>query len=363
MVTLSGSNNSANQYQHQQPTSSLLLNRRIRSIIFDLNSANTERVVAELASWIGLDQEPDPSLLEFVSDTVVEDITERLNKPSSDLARLSYGLSGALPTYSRILQTRLQSQFLESAQFLANHRTAEQGSWPELVALVAFVGELCSLMVIPPAVLLDVYLPYLSRGPDRSELELEAICALFKAAGTRLWNDPHTSEVLTREMEFLQGLHDQIKIPPFLSKKLDVSATRKSCPIEAEPLHFPQDLFLLHSGGWIDSDCSLSTSLAMAEEPGETPFVNPDIRTPFKCNILPKHPEFYLTSADIVLVCRTLLFRVHSDHLSRSSTVFTDMIEKSKQVDTHKTDGCLCIHIYEEPEDFSILLQVLYNPG
>ncbi|KAF9652540.1 hypothetical protein BDM02DRAFT_3109080, partial [Thelephora ganbajun] len=39
------------------------------------------------------------------------------------------------------------------------------------------------------------------------------------------------------------------------------------------------------------------------------------------------------------------------------------MVEKSKRRNTHKTDGCHCIHVYEEPEDFSILLQVLYNPG
>ena len=131
-----------------------------------------------------------------------------------------------------------------------------------------------------------------------------------------------------------------------------------------EPSHFRQDVLLLHSEGWIDnSDFSLPTSPTLTEGPGDTPFVNPDIPPPDKCNILPKHPEFYLASGDIVFVCRTLLFRVHSDHLCRSSAVFADMIEKSKLRSTHKTDGCQCIHVYEEPGDFSILLQVLYNPG
>lgn len=128
--------------------------------------------------------------------------------------------------------------------------------------------------------------------------------------------------------------------------------------------YFLQDILLLHSEGWVDnSDFSLPTSPTLTEGFGDTPFVNPDIQPPDKCNIIPKHPEFYLASGDIVFVCRTLLFRVHSDHLCRSSAVFTDMIKKSKPRITHMVDGCQCIHVYEEPEDFAILLQVLYNPG
>jgi hypothetical protein len=131
-----------------------------------------------------------------------------------------------------------------------------------------------------------------------------------------------------------------------------------------EVLHPLQDILFLHSEGWIDnSDFSLPTSPTATEGPGDTPFVNPDIPPSDKCNTIPKHPEFYLASGDIVLVCRTLLFRVHSDHLCRSSAVFVDMIEKSERRNTHKTDGCRCIHVQEEPGDFSILLQVLYNPG
>jgi len=213
MVALSDSNKSTHQSQPQQPTSSLL-NRRIRSVISDVNSTNTERIAAELVSWVGSDREPDQYLLEFVADTILEDVTESSNRQPSDLARLSYRLSAVLPTYGGILQSRLQSHFLESAQFLANHRTAEQGSWPELVALVGFVGELCAAKVISPAVLLDVYVDRLSRQPNRSELELEAICALLKAAGCRLWNDPHTSEVLAREMQGLQDIHDQASVSP-----------------------------------------------------------------------------------------------------------------------------------------------------
>lgn len=222
MVALSGSDNSSHKSQSQQPTSSLL-HRRIRSVISDVNSGNADRIVAELVSWIGSDREPDPSLLEFVADTVLEDVTERLNRQPSDLARFSYGLAVALPTYRGILQSRLQSQFLESAQFLANYRTAEEGSWPEIVALVGFVGELCAVTIISPTVLLDVYVHHLSWQLNRSELELEAVCTLFKAAGSRLWNDSYTSEVLTREMQSLQEIHDQGNISPLLSKKLGVS--------------------------------------------------------------------------------------------------------------------------------------------
>lgn len=231
MVALSDSTNPIHQPQPQQATPSLL-NRRIRSVICDINSSNTERVAAELLSWIGSDREPDPSLLEFVADTVLEDVTERLNKQPSDLARLSHRLTVALPTYSEILQSRLQSQFLQSAQFLANHRTAEQGSWPELVGLVGFVGELCGFKVVSPTVLLDIYVHHLSKRIIRSELELEAVCALLKAAGSRLWNDPHTSEVLTREMQTLQDIHDQNSVSPLLSKKLAVSNPTVSPPHE-----------------------------------------------------------------------------------------------------------------------------------
>ena len=135
-------------------------------------------------------------------------------------------------------------------------------------------------------------------------------------------------------------------------------------PTKAEVPYFLQDVLFLHSEGWIgNSDFSLPTSPTLPGGPGDTPFVNPDIPPPDRCNALPKHPEFYLASGDIVFVCRTLLFRVHSDHLCRSSKVFTDIIKKSELRNTHKTDGCQCIHVYEEPEDFSILLQVLYNPG
>lgn len=109
-----------------------------------------------------------------------------------------------------------------------------------------------------------------------------------------------------------------------------------------------------------DSDPTLPTP---SEEPKDTPFVNPDVQPPDRCSTATKHPEFYLSSGDTVFACRTVLFRVHSDHLRRSSTVFEDMIEKSSRGSTHKTDGCQCIHIYDEPDDFSVLLQVLYNPG
>ena len=225
MVTLSDSTQSTRQSQSQQPTSSLL-NRRIRSVISDANSTNTERLTDELVFWIGSDREPDPSLLEFVADAVLEDVTERLNRHPADLARLSCGLTVALPAYYGILQTRLQSHFLESTQFLANHKTAEQGSWPELVALVEFVGELCVVKVISTTDLLDVYLHQLSKQSNRSELELEATCVLLKSAGPRLWNDPHTIEVFAREMQALQDIHDQGSVSPLLSKKLAVSSPK-----------------------------------------------------------------------------------------------------------------------------------------
>jgi hypothetical protein len=167
-------------------------------------------------------------LLEFIADTLLEGVTERLNREQPDLARLSYRLAVALPAYCGILQSRLQSQFLESAQFLANHSTAEQGSWPELVALVGFVGELCAAKVISPTDLLDVYVHHLSRKSNRSELELEAACALFKAAGPHLWNDPYTSEVFVGEMQSLQEIHDQGNVSPLLLKKLAVSDPKSS---------------------------------------------------------------------------------------------------------------------------------------
>lgn len=222
MIAPSDSNESGHKSRSQQQTSSLL-HRRIRSLISDVNSTNTDRIVTELVSWIGPNREPDSSLLEFIADTLLEDVTERLNREPSDLARLSCRLAMALPTYCGILQSRLRSQFLEGAQFLANHRTAEQGSWPELAALIGFVGELYAFKVISPTVLLDVYVRHFSKKLDRSELELEAVCALFKAAGPRLWNDSYTSEVLTREMQSLQEIHDQGNISPLLSKKLAVS--------------------------------------------------------------------------------------------------------------------------------------------
>ena len=134
-------------------------------------------------------------------------------------------------------------------------------------------------------------------------------------------------------------------------------------PTDTEVLDL-KDVILLHLEGWIDnSDFSLPASPTSTEGPGDTPFVDPDTPPPGKCNTIPRHPEFYLASGDIVFVCRTLLFRVHSDNLCRSSAVFKDMIDKSKLRNTHKTGGCQCIHVYEEPEDFSTLLQVIYNPG
>jgi len=222
MVALSNSNESAHQSESQQPTSSLL-KRHIRTVISDVNSTNTDRIATELVSWIASDREPDPYLLEFVADTTLEDVTERLNRQPSDLARFSFRLTVALPSYCGILQSRLQSQFLESAQFLANHRTAEEGSWPELVALAGFVGELCAVKAISPMVLLDVYIYHLSRQLNRTELELEATCAMLKASGSRLWDDPYTSDALTREMQSLREVHDQSNVSSLLLKKLAVS--------------------------------------------------------------------------------------------------------------------------------------------
>lgn len=221
MVALSDSDGLSTQSQPQQSTP-LLLRRRVRSIMSEINSTNAERVVSELVPWISCSQPPDPSILECVADTVLEDITERKGRQPSDLAHFSYTLSVALPTYCGILQSRLQSQFLESAQFLASNRSAGEGSWPELVALVGFAGGLCTAKVIPPDVLLDIYFYQLSGQPDNSELELEAVCALFKVAGPCLWNDPRTSEVLTREMQLLQEILDGGTVSPLLLKKLMV---------------------------------------------------------------------------------------------------------------------------------------------
>lgn len=229
MVTLSDSTQSTHKFQSQQPTSSLL-SRRIRSVISDVNSTNAEKIATELVSWIGPDREPGAPLLEFVADTVLEDVTERSNRHPSDLARLSYRLAVALPAYGDILQSRLQSQFLESVQFLVNNRTAEQGSWPELVDLVGFVGELCAVNVVSSTALLDIYVHHLSKHSNRSELELEAVCVLLRAAGSRLWNDPHTSEVLEREMQTLQDIRDQGNVSLSLSKKLAVSNPQFSLP-------------------------------------------------------------------------------------------------------------------------------------
>jgi hypothetical protein len=229
MVTLPDPNQCTHQSQPQHSTSSLL-RRRIRSVISDVNPSNTDGVITELVSWIGSDPEPDPSLLDFVADTVLEHVAERLDRHPSELARFSYGLALSLPVYHGILLSRLQSQFLECIQFVASHRTAEQGSWPELVALVGFAGELCAVGVISPAVLLDVYVHHLSRQLSRSELELEAICALFEAAGSRLFNDPHTGEALSRETQSLQDIHDQGDVSPLLSKKLAVSDPQVPVP-------------------------------------------------------------------------------------------------------------------------------------
>lgn len=225
MVALSDSNDSAHQSQPQQPTSSLL-RRRIRSVISDVNSTNTDKTAADLASWIAPDGELDSHLLEFVADTTLEDVTERLNRQPSDLARLSSRLTAAFPPYYGILQSQLQSQFLESAQFLASNRTAEQGTWPELVALAGFVGELCAVKVISPTALLDFYIHHLSRQLNRSELELETICALLKASGSRLWNDPYTSDAFTREMQSLQEIYEQGNVSLLSLKRLAVSDSK-----------------------------------------------------------------------------------------------------------------------------------------
>lgn len=93
----------------------------------------------------------------------------------------------------------------------------------------------------------------------------------------------------------------------------------------------------------------------MPRDPQDTA-LEVDVRRP--------HDELWFRDGNVVLVAETTCFRVHGSILSRSSTVFRDMLElatpPASSDDTQMMEGCPIVPLTDTAHDLTVILSLLY---
>lgn len=167
------------------------LTRRLRSLIANLGAASVESTAKQICGWIDSFKDRNDyfrGLTRLSAELVLEKAMER---PDQDLHHVLARLCNMLDTatdgkYSEFLNPLLTKEVeVAGAEFLENS-TAEAGSWPEYLALVVFVGELCDAALLRPDALHSCVRVL---GNIRSNLGLELACALLEATEYALCED------------------------------------------------------------------------------------------------------------------------------------------------------------------------------
>ena len=76
-----------------------------------------------------------------------------------------------------------------------------------------------------------------------------------------------------------------------------------------------------------------------------------------------RHDTFYFEDGNVEIVCRHILFRVHSTIISFSSSKLRDILSPLALLHAPTPEGCPRVTISESAEDFGILLKMIYTPG
>ncbi|KAI1795311.1 hypothetical protein LXA43DRAFT_37645 [Ganoderma leucocontextum] len=72
-----------------------------------------------------------------------------------------------------------------------------------------------------------------------------------------------------------------------------------------------------------------------------------------------RHAEFWFDDGNIVLVARSVAFRIYRGLLASQSTVFSDMFASSSSSADETFEGCPIVQLSESPQDLAHLLRVL----
>ena len=79
--------------------------------------------------------------------------------------------------------------------------------------------------------------------------------------------------------------------------------------------------------------------------------------------ITTRHETFYLEDGNVEVVCGRTMFRIHSPIISFSSSKLRDMFSPSILLSAPTPEGCPRITSEDSPEDFAVLLKMIYTPG
>jgi len=75
------------------------------------------------------------------------------------------------------------------------------------------------------------------------------------------------------------------------------------------------------------------------------------------------HDVFYFRDGNIEIVCGGTVFQVHSTIVSFSSSKLRDMLSPSTLLDAPMPEGYPRVVFKDSPEDFAVLLKMIYTPG
>ena len=76
-----------------------------------------------------------------------------------------------------------------------------------------------------------------------------------------------------------------------------------------------------------------------------------------------RHERFYLEDGNVEVVCGRTIFRIHSPIISFFSFKLRDMFSPSILLNAPMPEGCPRITSEDSPENFAVLLKMIYTPG
>ena len=76
-----------------------------------------------------------------------------------------------------------------------------------------------------------------------------------------------------------------------------------------------------------------------------------------------RHDTFYFEDGNMEIACGDTMFRVHSTVVSFSSPKLRDILSPSTLLNAPIPEGCPRIVFTDNPEDFAVLLKMIYTPG
>lgn len=75
------------------------------------------------------------------------------------------------------------------------------------------------------------------------------------------------------------------------------------------------------------------------------------------------HDVFYFGDGNVEIVCEGTIFRIHSTIVSFSSPKLRDTLSPSTLFEAPMPEACPRIIFNDNPEDFVVLLKMIYTPG